>query len=136
MKQAMFEGRNEKRIRYILASLLMVLAINALGGGIYGMTGAKNVPKEWLNESFFDSYLIPGIFLFTCIGIPALLASIAVFRQKPHARKASFICAVLTILWIMVQVAIIGYVSWLQPVVFTAAVVIFILTAILPNHDN
>ena len=125
-----------KRIRYALGLLLLLLALNALGGGIYGMLGAKNVPMEWLKGSPFDNYFIPGFILFTCVGISASIASIFVFLHNGLERKASFVCAIITIVWIVAQVVIIGYVSWLQPVVFIVALLILLLTQLLPKHDH
>jgi hypothetical protein len=47
----------EKVIRMTLGVILSLLALNALGGGYYGMAGAENVPLEWLEGSPFKSYL-------------------------------------------------------------------------------
>lgn len=59
---------NNKLVRYTLGVLLLLIAINAFGGGYYGMAGAKNVPVEWLKGSFFRNYFIPGLILFVFIG--------------------------------------------------------------------
>lgn len=133
---AIFKTRKEKLIRLILGSSLMLLGINALGGGIYGMMGAEAVPTAWLKGSFLNSYFVPALILFSCVGIPAVLASVAVFKQHSSDRKLSFSSAIITLLWILIQMAIIGYVSWLQPVVLATAVFIFILIIMLPHHDN
>ena len=36
----------EKFIRYMLGCLLLLVAVNAFGGGYYGMAGAKSVPVD------------------------------------------------------------------------------------------
>jgi hypothetical protein len=47
-----------KPLRYSLDTLLTFIALNALGGGIYGLSGAVDVPTEWLAGSPFESYLV------------------------------------------------------------------------------
>lgn len=127
---------SKKIIRYTLGVLLLVVAINAFGGGYYGMTGAENVPLEWLNGSPFRNYFIPGLILFVSVGGSALFAGIAVFKQHRLARKAGFICGIVTIVWITVQILIIGYVSWLQPTVIFVALLIIILSWMLPDYAH
>jgi len=124
----------EKFIRYALGILLVVLALNAFAGGYYGMSGARNVPVEWLKDSPFHSYFIPGIILFVCVGGSALFAAMAVLRRYRIARKAAFSSGIIALLWLSVQVAIIGYVSWMQPATAIAAVIILFLTWQLPKY--
>jgi len=129
------QRRPEKLIRYTLSFLLALLALNAFGGGYYGMTGAENIPVEWLKGSPFQNYIVPSLILFVCVGGSALIAAIAVFRKHRRARKAAFICGVITLLWLAVQVAIIGYVSWMQPTTAAVALIILLLTWQLPEHE-
>lgn len=105
--------------------LLAFLALNAFGGGFYGMTGARDIPLEWLDGSPFHNYFIPSLFLFIGVGGTALTASAAVFLNHRLYRQLTYLCGVIVLLWLAVQVAIIGYVSWMQPV--TASVVLVIL---------
>ncbi len=120
-------------IRYSLSLLLLIIALNALGGGYYGMAGAENVPREWLRDAPFRTYFIPSLFLFVCIGVYFFFTSIAVFRRKTYARVAALICGFILLFWIILQVAMIGYVSWLQPAMGISACVILILSFFLPK---
>jgi hypothetical protein len=126
----------EKWIRYLLGVILILVAINALGGGYYGMAGAMNIPVEWLDGSPFSDYFIPGLFLFIVIGGSTLISGIAVFRRLRIARKAAFFCGIVILLWIAVQISIIGYVSWMQPTTTVAAILILILAWQLPQHSH
>lgn len=121
----------ETVLKYSLAFLLLLLALNAFGGGVYGMAGAKRIPTEWLQNSPFTSYFIPGMFLFVVIGGLSFLASIAVFKEHPFAIMISFSCAILVLVWLSIQVLIIGYVSPMQPITAIASVVIIILSMLL-----
>ena len=54
-------------------------------------------------------------------------AAVAVFGGRRMARAAAFIAGAIVFIWVVVQVAIIGYVSWLEPATLTAALLVFAL---------
>ncbi|MBS1754406.1 MAG: hypothetical protein R2765_04735 [Ferruginibacter sp.] len=125
----------ENIIRYTLGILLLLVAINAFAGGYYAIAGAKNVPTEWLRGSPFSNYFIPGLFLFIVVGGLALLAAIFIFRHHRLALKAAYVSGTIILLWLLIQVTIIGYVSWMQPSTAIAAVIIILLTTQLKKYD-
>jgi hypothetical protein len=118
-------------IRNILGTLLAFAAINAFGGGYYGMSGAEGVSLELLQGSPFDSYFIPGLVLFVIVGGSFLIACVAVFARLRFARFACISTVVVVYGWLAVQIAIIGYISWMQPVTAIVVFVIFLLTLLL-----
>ena len=122
--------------RNLLGALLAFGAINAFGGGWYGLSGAPGVPVEWLAGSPFTSYLIPSLIL--CVGVGGALAAaaLAVFLRWRLARLAAFVAGLIVLFWIVAQVAIIGYVSWMQPATFAAGVLILVLTSRLPSSSG
>lgn len=117
----------QKIIRNTLGVLLAFAALNAFGGGYYALSGAKGVPPEWLNDSPFKSYFIPGLFLFFIVGGSFLTAAVLVFARSRHARRASILSVVIVYAWLAVQMLIIGYVSWMQPVTALTALLILLL---------
>lgn len=120
----------QKFVQYTLGILLIIVALNAFGGGYYGISGAPNVPVEWLDGSPFQTYLIPSLILFFVVGGSCLTAAILVFRRHASARRAALAAGIVIIGWLTVQVTIIGYVSWMQPATATAAVLILCLAAV------
>lgn len=122
-------SRRTDATRYILGALLAVVALNAFGGGYYGLAGARGIPREWLDGSPFETYLIPSLFLCFVIGGGVLLASISVFAGAPAARTLSLLAGVLLLAWIAIQVATIGYVSWMQPATAVAGIAVLLLAA-------
>ncbi|MBL7718599.1 MAG: hypothetical protein JNL72_07175 [Flavipsychrobacter sp.] len=123
----------QKIKRYVLASVLGIVALNALGGGYYGMSGAKGIPLSWLDGSPFHSYFIPALVLFVGVGGSCAVSFVAVLRGASFARMAALLSGLLLLGWILVQVSIIGYVSWLQPAMIVAAIVILALVWHLPG---
>ena len=110
--------------RYLLGTLLTFTALNAFAGGFYGMVGARGVPVEWLDGTPFDNYFLPSLILFAIVGGTSLLGAVAVFTNAEAARRAALGAGAIMMIWIAVQVTMIGYVSWLQPAVAMTAVVI------------
>jgi len=120
-------------IRHALGTLLAFGALNAFGGGYYGLAGAQGIPTEWLEGSPFSDYFIPSAVLFVVVGGSFLLAAIAVFARWPIARHLAIGAGFVVLGWLAVQVAIIGYVSWMQPTTAIAGVVVLALAARLPS---
>lgn len=126
--------KSKPRLRALLVVLLFFLALNAFGGGWYGMAGAEKVPLEWLSGSPFKTYFLPALYLFVVIGGLALTAGIAVWRKAPAAGSLTMVCSVLLFLWIAAQVLIIGFVSWLQPFFAGYAILLFLLSRNMRPH--
>lgn len=121
-----------RRYQYVLGCLLAFLALNAFGGGYYGLAGAKGVPREWLARSPFDDYIVPSLILIFVVGGAFLGAAIAVFAALPAARRIVTLAGALALVWIAAQVAIIGPVSWLQPAIACVGVLLLVVARKLP----
>ena len=121
-------------IRYLLGALLTFAAINAFAGGYYGLSGARGVPLEWLAGSPFSDYFIPSLILFVVVGGAFSFAAVAVLIRSRRARGSAFAAGTVVLVWIGVQLAIIGYVSWMQPTTLLAGVFVLILAWLLPTN--
>ena len=120
-------------LRPTLAILLALVALNALGGGLYALSGAREVPVEWLAGTPFESYFVPGLILLLLVGGSAGIAAWMILRRSRYARTASLAAGVVLLIWIVVQVRMIGYVSWLQPTVGLISMLVLGLTLALPR---
>jgi len=123
-----------KPLRFSIGILLAIVALNAFAGGFYGMSGAKNVPAEWLKGTPFSSYFIPSLFLFLIVGGSSLFAAIAVLKKHPLGTNIAYVSASVIILWLIIQVIMIGYVSWMQPATAIVALLIIFLTTLTSAH--
>jgi hypothetical protein len=125
-----------KRAKIALIVIQLLVMVNAFGGGFYGLNGAKAIPRAWLDGSPFHSFFIPSLFLFVVIGGGMLVATIVLLRRARVAPWVSLGMGVLLMLWIVVQVSIIGYVSWMQPTSFVAGAAIAALAGALIRGER
>jgi hypothetical protein len=127
-------GRSQSStVRYVLGGLLAFGALNAFAGGFYGLSGAKGVPTEWLEGSPFSDYTFPSVFLLAVVGGSFLVAAVAVFAHSRIARASALTAGTVVLAWIVVQVAIIGYVSWMQPATAISGLLVLLLAWVLPK---
>jgi hypothetical protein len=122
--------------RQCLGALLAFGAINAFAGGWYGLSGAPGVPREWLAGSLFADYFIPSVILFVVVGGAFAVAATVVFARWRLARTSALFAGIVVLVWIAVQLAIIGYVSWMQPATFVAGAVVLLLAWRLPDFEG
>lgn len=129
-----FATAHPKAIRIALGVLLSFAALNAFGGGYYGLAGAEGVPVEWLEGTPFTDYTIPSLILLVVVGGAFLFAAVATFADARFARAAAAAAGIIVLGWIAVQVAMIGSVSWMQPATTIAGLLILVLAWLLPQR--
>lgn len=80
------------------------------------------IPHEWVADSAFGSFLVPGLFLLLVNGVGQLAAAILALVRHPLAPWLMGALGVGLLLWIAVQVLIIPL-SFLQPAIFLIGLV-------------
>lgn len=118
--------------RWTIVTILALVSLNAIAAG-YGFVmepsgTALGIPQEWLETSPFDDYQVPGMLL---IALGSLYALAAV-QEVRRARSGWFWAGMsggAMIVWILVQVAMMGYdrhpiQTILQAVVLTAGIAV------------
>ena len=143
-----------KKIRNIFLIVLGFLALGAIGGGsvlIISPTGELiGIPLSELKNSPFNSFLIPGIILFSVLGLIPLLLIIALLK-KPNSKLAEQINVFKDMHWswtysIYIAFTLIGWVHieliflqssvhWLHTFYMFYAILIIII-ALLPRVRN
>jgi hypothetical protein len=115
--------QKSKLLNILLGSLQAVNGLSALLGGfmlIQDPTGESlGLKAEWLQNTPFPNYLIPGIVLFLLIGVTNVWGMWLSFNKK--AKRAAFgtLFGLILMGWIIAQVLWIGYKDFLQPLFFT-----------------
>ena len=139
--------------RNILIGLLVFLGIGAIGGGgvfIISPSGKlMGMPLSMLNKSPFDNFLIPGIILFSVLGIVPTLLARALYKKTASklAERFNFFkdmhwtwtfsvyVAFALIIWLQIEMQMLSAVSWLHTFyMFLAVLIIFV--ALLPQVRN
>lgn len=96
-------------LRKLLIGLQLFVALGALGGGIWGTCFPRRMPvDDWFKRGPFSSSVIPGFILLVGVGGSCFAAAAALLRRHPMAWLASMTAGVVLMVWIVVQVLIIG----------------------------
>ena len=134
-----------KITRNILIILLVFLGISAMGGGslfIIAPSGTLfGMNPYLLKDSPFQSFLVPGIILFSILGLAPLLLIYALvhkpefklaerinfFRDMHWAWSFSLYIAFALIIWIQLEMVFLRAVHWLHTFyMFYAVTIIFV----------
>ncbi len=93
--------------RWILFALLLLNGISAVVAGAmlaYTQDGSSmEMPLSWLDHSPFHSYRIPGLLLFSVIGIGSLVAAVMVAARPANTGRFAQVAGGALIIWIVVQ---------------------------------
>jgi hypothetical protein len=82
-----------------------------------------------------NGLVITGLFLFVVNGVINLIGAVLCFKRNRHCGLIGFILGISLVLWIILQVFFIGFISFLQPVIFIVANIEMILSLII-NKNN
>lgn len=109
-----------------LALFQLLIGFGALLGGWMLITdptgGELGMSIAWLTGTPFANFLIPGIVLFTINGLGTLIASLCTFKSVRFSGEAAIALGMFMILWISIQVGLIGYMNFLQPLYFAVGI--------------
>ena len=140
-----------KVTRNVLLFLLAFLGVGALGGG--GLLTASpsgklmGMPLSMLAHSPFTDFLVPGLILFTVLGVAPCLLVVALlkkpesafanrlnaFKDMHWAWTGSIYVAFALVGWLQVQMSFLEAVNWLHTGYMLLALVI-LFVALLPKN--
>jgi hypothetical protein len=115
--------------------LQIFIGAGAIAGGIQLIIvpdgSGMGMSTEILSKSPFTNFLIPGITLFTVIGLGNLLGAWFSLNDKKNAGIYGSIMGATLISWMLIQIILIGWGIWLQPFYLAIGTVELILGFIL-----
>jgi len=128
-------GSTPRRSGFAKAAIVLevLLGVGAVGGGVALMLGPRGeimpLPLSALKGSPFDTYFVPGLILFGVLGLGSLAAALLVWLRHPLAPVATTVVGVVLLIWIAVEIAIIGYSNDppLQPIYLLLGAVITVV---------
>jgi len=104
MRENLFRG---------LGSLQVFIGVGAVAGGlsmILDPSGASlGTPIELLEKTPFETFLIPGVVLFTVNGLGSLTGAAASFGRHRYAGEMALALGAFLVAWVAVQV------YWMAP---------------------
>lgn len=140
----------KKIIRIKLIALTIFLAISGIFGGVALILDKSgkvlDLSTNLLKDTIYHSYLFPGIVLFVFLGLfPSITAfglitrkksrianKLNIYKKKHWAWAYSLYTGIILILWIDIQIMIIGGGNILQSIYAILGVVIIVL-ALMPS---
>ena len=122
----------QRGIRIALIVVDLFLAVSAIVGAIGLAAGFMNIPLSVLHGTPFADFTVPALLLGIVVGGSALAAAAtAVFGPRQYEALASAGAGCVMVGWMIVEVALIGLGSWLQPFYFAVGLLMIGLAALL-----
>lgn len=128
---------------YPLVLILVLLGISAAFGGCVLMFSPATfgIPPDWLAETPFRGFFLPGLILLLFNGVFPLLAALGlllrpqwrwanalnIYRDRHWGWTYALFSGIIVIVWITVQITMVEY-SILQPAYIAVGLLILILT--------
>ncbi len=102
----------QKSARIVAIILLFIISLNALAAGYsFIMEPSGNgigISTDYLKDSApFSDYFIPGIVLFTTIGILSSIVAVLAIRRTHHFPMLISLQGILYVLWIAIQLSMV-----------------------------
>jgi hypothetical protein len=92
---------------------LLLQGLSGLWGGgalVWAPTGALlQMPLSLLDGTPFPNYVVPGLLLFTILGMGPLIVALGLWKGRPWAWYGAVAVGGALLVWIGVQVWLIGY---------------------------
>jgi hypothetical protein len=105
--------RRGGRLRAAAIGLELFLSAGAIGGGLALMVGPHGeilpLPVSGLAGSPFADFFVPGAILFIILGLGPLAAAVLAWRSDPVAPFLTIAVGGALLIWLAVEIAIIGY---------------------------
>jgi hypothetical protein len=102
-----------KALRIAAVVLLVFQGFGAVGGGGVLMLGPRGeimpLPLSLLSGSPFSTYFVPGLVLFTVLGVGPLIVAVLAWRRPRLAPLLTIGVGGALLIWMAVEIAIIGY---------------------------
>jgi hypothetical protein len=115
-----------KRVYRLLFGLHIFVGIGAMMGGLAAITNPWQpfgIPIEILKNSPFSSFLIPGIILFTIIGLGNLISAYMFHFKSKFQGYISSIFSWALVIWIIVQCIMLNTIELLHIIFFTIGLI-------------
>ena len=126
-------------IKVMAVCILLFNGITAGFGGIMLMYkpdgSALDLSPDMLANSPFSTFLVPGIILFSVIGLLSFWIARLVIRNHEHAIPLLFIQGCILLMWLVLQIIMIQTMNYLQ-LVYASAGLLLIISALMLSQKG
>ena len=108
-------------VRIVMTVLVLLNALGAVGGAVMLVgpgLGDVDVTATRLGPLGFTSWAPGGAFLALGVALPMALAGVLLWANHPWGPLVTLLAGLALMSWVVVQVTMIGFGSWLQPLYF------------------
>ncbi len=123
-----------KRVYSVLFVLHLFVGIGAMAGGLAAILNPQEpmgAPIELLQNSPFSNFLIPGIILFTVIGLGNVISAITLRLRFKFQGYVSVVFSGALVIWIIVQCIMINSIVFLHVLFFIIGLIQSVLSALI-----
>lgn len=130
------EQQAAERTTKVLLGLLVALEVFTALGAFYGGGSLiadphgqpmGMVPPEQLRGLLFGSYLVPGVILLLANGVFPAAVVLGALTGRKWAVRAHMVVGLVLTGWTAVEVLMLGWISFLQPLMLAIGIVLFTL---------
>jgi hypothetical protein len=115
----MNESKGIRYAIYFLGALQVFIGLTAIAGGlglVSDPSGTKmDIALEWLSDSPFSNYFVPGLVLLIVNGLGNFFAGIVTFLRNRYAGNIAIAFGTFLVLFILIEVWFVGAQTLLQP---------------------
>jgi hypothetical protein len=118
----------------LLFALHAFVGIGGMAGGMAAITNPQaplGAPVELLKNSPFSNFLIPGIILFTIIGVGNVISALVLLFILRYQAYVSGVFGSALVIWIVVQCIMLNAVAFLHVLFFIIGLVQVVLAGII-----
>lgn len=123
-----------KIVHRLLFALHAFVGIGALAGGLAAITNPQTplgITVEVLKNSPFSDFLIPGIILFTVIGLGNIICALMFHFKSRFQGYISSVFSWALVIWIVVQCIMMNAIAFLHVLFFTIGLIQATLSMII-----
>jgi len=123
-----------KIVNRLLFALHAFVGLGAIGGGMMAILnpqGPGGMPTDALKNSPFSNFLIPGIILFTVIGLGNVFSAVSILFKSKYQGYISSVFSWALVIWIVVQCIMLNEVVFLHILFFIIGLMAAVLAMVI-----
>lgn len=122
--------KKDKWLLYCSCALQSMIGVTAIAGGlrlVMNPAGTQDIPIDWLHNSPFSNYLIPGLVLAVVIGLGNVYAGFVSFLRRVYSGSIAIAVSLVLIGFMFVELWYVGLRNFLQPLYLFLGLILLLI---------